>query len=144
MSKDNRKARDIVVRISNECGGAGLYAALMTWIDAYADHITDGHADSMRPGQVGIVTAETGAFTDPRTDDDMPDDVAWAAALIEARCKRDRDWFDELIRRLPDDGAEVGRYVARVLYTCADTINGLPRGLSRMGQGIGADEDGHH
>lgn len=134
LADDHERAAAAVGRINKECGGEGLYVALMAWCDAYHEHATDGKAGG-RPSAMRAIRVDTGelqATTDPA----LPARVAWSAALAEARIRSDKDRFDELVAELPDNGFERGEYIGQVLDSVALTINGLPRGFARMGQGV--------
>jgi hypothetical protein len=121
-----------VQRINDECGGHGIYVALMAWIDSYADHATGG-----LPGRAKVrmsyIQEDTGELTDD-TSEKLPHEIAWAGQLTAARVALDQDRFDELIRRMPKDGGQIGLYVVAVLECVTRTINGLPRGFARMGE----------
>jgi hypothetical protein len=127
-------------RISDECGGEGLGIALRGWIDTYADHATDGHADSMVPGNIKTIRTDTGQMHNPRTAADLPPQVVWASALIEARCRLDQDQYNTVLAALPDDGHQRGAYIGQVLQSVALTLNGLPRGFAWMGGHIDPDQ----
>jgi hypothetical protein len=120
-----------VQRISDECGGEGLYVAMMAWIDAYADHATDGQPTRSK-ARMGYIEADTGQF-DRDDSDNLPDEIRWAGQLVIARTTLDRERFDALIKEMPTDAGQIGVYVFSVLEGVTRTINGLPRGFARMG-----------
>lgn len=134
MSREYDRAAYYVQRISDECGGEGLGTALVSWCDTFADHATGGLTDKMIVCRANAMEMSTGRMSDPRTDESVPDSVAWTAAMIQARANLDMDWWDDLLGQLPDDPHQRGEYVLRLLHVVADTMNGLPRGYARMGQ----------
>lgn len=127
------KAARAIVRINDECGGEGLGAALLAWIDAYVDHATDGAPTRARP-RMAYINTETGAL-DREDSGSLPDEVRWAGQLIGARAAMDEQRYVELLAELPDEGFEIGERVLTVLRLVATTINGLPRGFATMGRG---------
>lgn len=131
LANDQHKAVRYLQRISDECGGGGLNIALRAWIDAYADHATDGKPVASK-ARVAYIQESTGQL-DREDSDRLPPEIRWAGQLIAARCALDQDRFTQLIEEMPDDGAEIGDYVIAVLLTVARTVNGLPRGFARMG-----------
>jgi hypothetical protein len=128
-----QKAGRAVERISDECSGEGIMTALMAWCDWYADHATDGNAGKARP-RMKFINAKTGELDDERSDR-IPEHVRWAGQIIAARAALDEPKFMALINAMPEDGAQVGRYVMGVLECVATTVNGLPRGFAGMGRG---------
>ena len=120
-----------VQRISDECGGEGLYVAMMAWIDAYADHATDGKPTRSK-ARTAFIEADTGKL-DRSDSERLPEEVRWAGELITSRTTLDRDRFDELIKEMPREGAQIGVYVFSLLDMITRTVNGLPRGFARMG-----------
>lgn len=129
--KTERAAR-LVKRISDECGGEGIYVALMAWIDTYADHATDGQPTQSSP-RMAFIQESTGQL-DRADSDRLPAEIRWAGLLIAARCGLDEPRFKALIDEMPRDGFGIGEHVMAVLLTIARTINGLPRGFARMGR----------
>jgi hypothetical protein len=129
--KSDSAAR-LVKRISDECGGEGIFVALMAWIDTYADHATDGAPTRSTP-RMAFIQESTGQL-DRDDSDRLPADIRWAGMLIAARCGLDEPRFKALINEMPRDGADIGQYVMAVLLTVARTVNGLPRGFARMGR----------
>lgn len=124
-------AANYVVRVSDECGGEGIYLALMAWIDAYADHATDGQPVRSR-ARMAFIRADTGQL-DGEESDRLPPEIRWAGQLVAARASLKEERFNELIAEMPTNGAEIGTYVLAVLQVVAQTINGLPRGFARTG-----------
>jgi hypothetical protein len=125
-------ASNCIQRINDECGGEGTYVALMAWIDAYADHATDGQP-ARGKSRIAFIREDTGQL-DREDSDRVPAEIHWAGRLIAARASLDETRFNDLIKEMPTDGAEIGQYVGAVLLTITRTINGLPRGFARMGR----------
>lgn len=138
LSRDLLKAGNCIQYIHDDHGVPGIWLALMYWCDAYALYATDGDPGVSNPAPIRVFDVNTGAMADPRHDhqDEIPRQVKWATALIEARCAMDQGRFTGLMHELPrGEPAVCGQYVAQVLDCVALTINGLPRGFARMGQG---------
>ena len=132
LASKHDSAVSYLQRINDECGGQGLYVALMAWCDAYADHATGGAPTPARVN-MSFIREDTGQLDDENSDR-LPPEIRWAGQIVAARAALDQDRFDELITKMPDDGAGRGDYMGAVLLTIANTINGLPRGFARMGR----------
>jgi hypothetical protein len=128
-------ATHYVKRISDECGGEGLNVALMAWSDWFADHATDGAHDLPASPTMNFIRTDTGQL-DRVGSPNVPAHVQWAGRVIAARAAKDEAAWMALIDELPeDDGYEIATYVGAVLKCVTLTVNGLPRGYARMGQG---------
>lgn len=130
VASDWPKATRAVQRLSDECGGPGLYLALVAWCDAYSEHACDGESHG-RIGRMNWINAETGGL-DGADSPRLPEPIRWAGNLVASRAALDEPRFNELINELPSDGLKRGEYFAAVLNTIVTTINGLPRGFARM------------
>lgn len=129
-------AAGYIQRIHDECGGwDGLHMALLAWIDTFADHATDGETarGAVPATRMRLLNSDTGAL-EKVGESPAPASVQWAAKLIDARIRMNRDEFEELFEELPDGARERGQYVWAVLTSVSHTMNGLPRGFARMGR----------
>ena len=119
-----------VVRLSDECGGSGLHLALVAWCDTFLDHACDGPPPPDRfanpPAYIRTDTGQLDASGSAR----VPERIQWAGRLIQARANDDEAGWVALIRDMPNDGHEIGRYVSAVLEVTTRSINGLPRGFA--------------
>lgn len=129
IDDDWRRATDAVSRLNAECGGDGLWTALLGWCDTVAAHAVGGTPEFGKV-RVAAWTVETGAVNQA-----VPERTQWAMDLIAARANGDLDMFTALVQRLNDidDGLERGRYVSALLESAALTIRHLPRGYAARG-----------
>ena len=126
------RASRYLVRISEECGGDGLYLALIAWADTFIAHATDGDLTG-KVGGISFIQTTTGQLDQPGSEY-VPAEVQWAGRLIRARAALDETAWQAILDELPDDGYRRGAYVQAALQCVALTINGLPRGYARMGR----------
>ncbi|MDP8971165.1 MAG: hypothetical protein M3N52_11870 [Actinomycetota bacterium] len=140
MGRRTDKARYYLQRLSDECGPAGIHLALLGWCDTLAAHAYGSSAPPRIGAGISLMRADTGQL-DTADSQRVPPKFRWAARLIEARAAMDEGRYNALIEELPGDRAEVAEYVFAVASMAAWTINGLPKGYGRMGQGVDLDGD---
>lgn len=128
------------VQDSEEC--PAIARALAHWADALREHLFDGlHGGAVLTGSASMVRPEDGAeFALGSAEADMavPPRYLWACAMISARFQCDAARYRRLWDEAPDDPTEFGKHVLAVLYTCARTIKGTPRGSACDCKGKGA------
>jgi len=115
-------ARDLIVRISNECGAEGLYLALLRWCDIFADHVYDGPWT----GRVNMQMLQVDSVTEGAHE--APSEAVWGGRLVAARAAHDGPAYDALIDEMPEVN---GPYIAAVMKSTALTLTMTPRGYGR-------------
>ncbi|HEX6681524.1 MAG TPA: hypothetical protein VF062_01930 [Candidatus Limnocylindrales bacterium] len=126
-------AQRALQRIGEECGDDGLGSAVLALCDTLIAHATDGDVGA-KSARISFMNGDTGQLDQPGSDQ-VPAEVQWAARLIGARAAMDEDRFVAVLDELPRDGLAIGRHVWSLLQVVAWTVNGLPRGYTRMGRG---------
>jgi hypothetical protein len=110
-------AAAIVRRLNADLGGEGTVTAVVGWCDTLIARLgLDADAET-EPA-----FAFAGRPAGPVAGDEVPVRVQWAAHLIMARARLDKQAFNALIKVLPSNPATVGAYVGTVLECVAMTL----------------------
>ncbi len=125
---------DELAALDERTSGMAAQVALMAWADALKDHILDGSFPQLQvltePGSQ-IVDPDGAGYVIGSADADMnlPPEILWASALIDARLAYDMATWERLYAEAPVEG--FGAYVMAVLNCAAGTIRHTERGFAR-------------
>jgi hypothetical protein len=122
VDQDAPAAAAAINAISAEYGGEGLTEAIIAWCDALTGALP------LPPEGISSGPAGSVKLAWPGAADDVDPQVRWAAQIVMARARKDKDTFNALIAALPDDGMAGSQHLAVLLNLIAANLRPVRSG----------------